>query len=71
MTSTVASLDSQRRDHCSCCHPRTSTTAAEVARLRLSLSRLEAKHRRFADETNRIITEQLAEIQRLRDRSTE
>ena len=53
------------------CQPQTSTPADEVTRLRTGLARLEAKHRRFAAETNRIITEQLAEIQRLQDRSTD
>ena len=39
---------------------------SEVVRRRTDLARLQSKHRRFAAETNRILTEQLAEIRRLR-----
>lgn len=47
-----------------CGHPE---DVGEVTRLLTNLARLQAQHRRFATETNRIITEQLAEIRRLRD----
>ena len=53
-------------DHYGADCPRPDSTDSEVTRLRLSLSRLEAKHRRYAEETNRLLTEQHAEIQRLR-----
>lgn len=41
------------------------------ARDALELSRLRAKHRRFADQTNQLLTEQAAEIASLRDQLTE
>lgn len=40
-------------------------------RTQLDLDRLRVKHRRFADETNRLLTEQAREISRLRARLAE
>lgn len=34
----------------------------------MELARLRAKHRAFADQTNRLLTEQAAEIRSLRER---
>lgn len=44
---------------------------AEVEELHRRLARLHAKHRKFADETNRILTEQHREIARLRAAASE
>lgn len=41
------------------------------ARVALELARLRAKHRRFADQTNQLLTEQAAEIASLRYQLTE
>jgi hypothetical protein len=39
----------------------------ECTRLSMALNRLQAKHRKFADETNKMLTEQHAEITHLRE----
>lgn len=43
-----------------------AVTPVETDRTALDLARLKAKHQRFAEVTNQLITEQYHEIQRLR-----
>jgi hypothetical protein len=60
------SIRSTRRRH----EDTTRPTRAEIQDLRRRLARLMAKHRRFAETTNALLTEQLGEIARLREEAS-